>query len=130
MPVDSIQGSGAATQNAFSQASRLGQEEFLKLLVTQMTNQDPLNPMDQEQMLAQLAQFSTVEGVNNIKNSQTRMQASAMLGRNIDAFVFQDNKPELLTGRVTSVRWDNQGIFLTIEGSDHEISLDDVSGVH
>jgi flagellar basal-body rod modification protein FlgD len=40
---------------------RLGQNEFLKLLVAQMNNQDPLNPMDGQQLAAQMAQFSTVE---------------------------------------------------------------------
>ena len=39
----------------------LGKDEFLKLLVAQMKNQDPLNPMDGQQMAAQLAQFSSVE---------------------------------------------------------------------
>lgn len=40
---------------------KLGKDEFLKLLVAQMKNQDPLNPMDGQQMAAQLAQFSSVE---------------------------------------------------------------------
>jgi flagellar basal-body rod modification protein FlgD len=39
----------------------MGKDEFLKLLVAQMKNQDPLNPMDGQQMAAQLAQFSSVE---------------------------------------------------------------------
>ncbi len=39
----------------------LGKDEFLKLLVAQMKNQDPMNPMDGQQMAAQLAQFSSVE---------------------------------------------------------------------
>ena len=39
----------------------MGQDEFLKMLVAQLKNQDPLNPMDGKDMAAQLAQFSTVE---------------------------------------------------------------------
>ncbi len=44
----------------------MGKNEFLKLLVAQMSNQDPLNPMDGKEMAAQLAQFSSVEQLLNI----------------------------------------------------------------
>jgi flagellar hook assembly protein FlgD len=42
----------------------LGQADFLTLLVTQLKNQDPLSPLDNEAFVAQLAQFSTVSGIN------------------------------------------------------------------
>jgi flagellar basal-body rod modification protein FlgD len=42
-------------------SSRLGKDEFLKLLVTQLSNQDPLQPVDNQAFIAQLAQFATVE---------------------------------------------------------------------
>jgi flagellar basal-body rod modification protein FlgD len=42
-------------------ANAMGRDEFLKMLVAQLKNQDPLNPMDGKDMAAQLAQFSTVE---------------------------------------------------------------------
>jgi flagellar basal-body rod modification protein FlgD len=47
----------------------LGKEEFLRLLVTQLKNQDPLNPMQADQMAAQLAQFSSLEQLINLNNS-------------------------------------------------------------
>ena len=69
------------------------QNRFLKLLVTQLKNQDPLNPLDNAQMTSQLAQMSTVSGieklnstlsglVDSLGNSQT-MQASAMIGKKV-----------------------------------------------
>ena len=69
------------------------QSRFLKLLVTQLKNQDPLNPLDNAQMTSQLAQMSTVSGieklnstlsglVDSLGNSQT-MQASAMIGKKV-----------------------------------------------
>lgn len=129
MQVNTI-GSATALQNLFQAQNRaLGQHEFLKLLVTQLTNQDPLNPMDQEDFLAQMAQFATVEGVNNIYSSQTRLQASSLLGRRIEALATRDGLPVLITGRVIGVRWDSQGIFLNVEGYDHEVSLNEVSSV-
>ncbi len=58
----------------------LAQEDFLKLLTTQLQNQDPLSPMDNAEFLAQMAQFSTVEGIEqvnqNISTLTTTMAAS------------------------------------------------------
>ena len=81
--------SGTAGANSTDEA----QNRFLKLLVTQLKNQDPLNPLDNAQMTSQLAQMSTVSGieklnttlnglVDNIGNSQA-MQASEMIGKRV-----------------------------------------------
>jgi flagellar basal-body rod modification protein FlgD len=43
----------------------IGQDDFLTLLITQLRNQDPLSPLDNEAFVAQLAQFSTVSGIND-----------------------------------------------------------------
>ncbi|MGE5465794.1 MAG: flagellar hook assembly protein FlgD [Ignavibacteria bacterium] len=69
------------------------QNQFLKLLTTQLQNQDPLNPMDNAQMTSQLAQISTVEGIQqlngtlqtmlgNTQDSQA-MQAAALVGHGV-----------------------------------------------
>src|SRR5438552_13338226 len=86
--------------------NQLGEQQFLKLLVTQLTNQDPLQPQDQSQFLAQLAQFSTVEGVNNMAASQAKVQAASLLGKTVDAEVVTNNVPSAFTGKVTAVRYD------------------------
>ena len=44
----------------------MGKNEFLQLLVTEMKNQDPLNPLDNKEMVAQLAQFSALEQMQNV----------------------------------------------------------------
>ena len=69
------------------------QERFLTLLVTQMKNQDPLNPLDNAQVTSQLAQVSTVTGVENLNttmqsvldqmNALQYMQATTMVGRSV-----------------------------------------------
>jgi len=61
LPVDTNQNGGSPQTS-----SVLGQDDFLKLLVTQLSNQDPLNPLDGQQFAAQLAQFSSVEQLVNI----------------------------------------------------------------
>lgn len=69
------------------------QNRFLKLLTTQLKNQDPLNPMDNAQMTSQLAQISTVDGIERLNatlqkmldgtaDAQT-MQAAALVGRGV-----------------------------------------------
>lgn len=85
--------SGASSEGGGStaNATMAQQDTFLKLLTTQLQNQDPLNPMDNAQMTSQLAQISTVDGITklnstlqnmlaNTADSQT-MQAAAMVGR-------------------------------------------------
>jgi len=66
------------------------QDYFLKLLVAQMNNQDPLNPLDSAQMTSQLAQLNTVQGINNLAtkldsllgdvNTSQSLQASSLVG--------------------------------------------------
>jgi len=69
------------------------QERFLKLLVTQMQNQDPLNPMENAEVTSQIAQINTVTGIDKLNTSVTSMsdrlanaqsiQASSMIGRHV-----------------------------------------------
>ncbi len=51
----------------------LGKDEFLKLLVTQLQNQDPMNPVDNEQFIAQLATFSSLEQLISINKAVTKL---------------------------------------------------------
>ncbi len=67
------------------------QERFLKLLITQMKNQDPLNPMDNAQITSQMAQLSTVSGIDKLNDTlqalsnsmiaSQSLQAASMIGR-------------------------------------------------
>ncbi|MBT6098562.1 MAG: flagellar biosynthesis protein FlgJ, partial [Marinovum sp.] len=51
----------------------LGQEEFLTLMTAQLQNQDPMEPMDNGDFIAQMAQFSTVTGITDMANSMKAM---------------------------------------------------------
>ena len=58
-------------------------DRFMKLLVAQMTNQDPLNPMDNAQMTSQMAQISTVSGLNGQFIQLQAMQSAALIGHDV-----------------------------------------------
>jgi flagellar basal-body rod modification protein FlgD len=77
---------------ASSVSSQLGEDAFLKLLTTQLQNQNPLQPMDDTQSIAQLAQFSSVQAMTDLKNSFTSfesnfsvMQSAGLIGKTVSA---------------------------------------------
>jgi flagellar basal-body rod modification protein FlgD len=84
-------GAGAAAVGSAVGTAQDIQDRFLKLLVTQLQNQDPLNPMDNAQITSQMAQLSEVSGIeklNETLNSLSQSQASqaaSLIGRNVVA---------------------------------------------
>lgn len=84
--------SSASGTNSTTTADEM-QTRFLNLLVTQLKNQDPLNPMDNSQMTTQLSQISTVSGIEKLNatlekllgnySSTNTMQAAAMIGKSV-----------------------------------------------
>ena len=71
-------GSGSSSSSATATTAKEASERFLKLLVTQLQNQDPLNPVDNAQMTSQMAQISTVSGIEKLNTSITDMSAQFM----------------------------------------------------
>jgi flagellar basal-body rod modification protein FlgD len=65
--------------SAIGGGGKMGKDEFLKLLVAQMRHQDPLNPMDGQQMAAQLAQFSSVEQLVSVNDRLDEIRQLLML---------------------------------------------------
>ncbi|MFZ6693527.1 flagellar hook assembly protein FlgD [Undibacterium sp. SXout20W] len=61
------------------------QDQFMKLLTTQLKNQDPLNPMDNAQVTSQLAQLSTVTGINQVNASINAMNANFQASQSLQA---------------------------------------------
>ncbi|WP_193072899.1 flagellar hook assembly protein FlgD [Pseudomonas sp. FME51] len=80
-------------QGRFAKGDELGKNEFLELLVAQLNNQDPMSPQENGEFIAQLAQFSTVEGIEKMNSSIDAMassfqssqalQASSLVGRTV-----------------------------------------------
>ncbi len=89
-------------------AQVLTQNDFLQLVMAQMTNQDPLNPQKDTEFIAQMAQFSALEqsksmqqDIAKLQTDQQFMQANSVLGR---AVTLQDSHGNLISGTVSAVQ--------------------------
>jgi flagellar basal-body rod modification protein FlgD len=107
-------GTAAPTQNL------LGKDDFLKLLIGQMQNQDPLNPTDSTQYIGQLTQFSILEQITNLSQTSSATASNAYDQQAIDLIgkTVTYTKADLTTatGVVQKVEFTKDGPTLTIDG--------------
>jgi flagellar basal-body rod modification protein FlgD len=89
-----------------SAASQLGMQDLLNVLLAQMTNQNPLKPMDNQDFLGQIAQFSTLEQsrqtyskLDELVSLQSSLQSVGLIGRTVDV----DSPSGVVTGVVTTL---------------------------
>ena len=92
----------------------IGAGDFLKLLITQLTNQDPMDPMDDKEFMAQMAQFSSLEQMTSLNQTMTdfvqgqqAVAASAYLGRDVTILPEDGSKQE--EGLVSSITLGKDG---------------------
>ena len=92
----------------------LGKDDFFKLFLAQLKNQDPTKPMDDKEFIAQLAQFSLIDTMQQVQKSLggTQLaQSSAMIGKHILA---TDTSGNPVDGVVDRVVQDDKGILLMV----------------
>lgn len=107
-----------STSNAVTDAFGLSFEALLKIVLTQLTYQDPLKPMDNFEFVSQLAQFSQIQqaqqtndNLAKIASSQATLQATGLLGRTVDT----DGGTSVLSGTVRSVAFRDGAATFTIQ---------------
>jgi flagellar basal-body rod modification protein FlgD len=117
--------------NTASFNSQIGRDQFMELLVTQLRNQDPLEPVNQQDFLGQLAQFSSLEGIERLNLNfaeslkfQQLSQGGALVGSRVE---YTNPQGELRTGRVDSARVLNGELRFQI--GDDTVGLGDLTGV-
>jgi flagellar basal-body rod modification protein FlgD len=114
-----------ATNSASSQAATpanapgtLGKDDFLKLFVTQLQNQDPMSPQDNSQFMAQMAQFTTLEQITNLSTATSQLsfdtqvsQSVALIGKTVG---YTDANGNAVSGVATGVSIDNGTILINV----------------
>jgi flagellar basal-body rod modification protein FlgD len=111
--------------NAWAAMSRqpnneLDRQAFLNLLMTQLKFQDPLNPMDDRDFMAQMAQFSALEQMVNLNQTFERSHAFTMIGREVEFGFRHPQSGEWIDsyGLVQAVTMQGSDVFLLVDGMD------------
>ena len=113
---------GASTPTTTTSPTSPDKDMFLQLMVTQMRNQDPANPQDSSAFLAQTAQFTALEKMQQVADQtsqlvalQVAFGASGMVGHTVS---YPGPDGTLLSGVVNSVRFEATGPVLQVNGED------------
>jgi len=107
--------------------SDLDKDAFL--LVTQLQYQDPLNPTDDKQFIAQMAQFSSLEQMQNLNSNSSKMLAYSLMNKVVQAEVSDEatGDTETVTGTVDGITTEEGKTYLHVDGKD--VSVDDITTI-
>lgn len=118
MAIDTVSSAASALQG-----NSMGMEDFMKILLTQLTYQDPLKPMDNQEFMAQMAQFTSLEQTQQLNEKMTQLvanqaalQSVGLIGRTVDLAVANG---ATLTGTVSA---------LSLSGESPELRVTTSSG--
>jgi flagellar basal-body rod modification protein FlgD len=102
------------------QANGLGMQDFLKILLTQLTYQDPLKPMDNQQFMAQMAQFTALQQtqelntkIDQLITNQAALQSVGLIGRTVEV----QTEGGKFTGTVTALSFSSGTPQVTVHSS-------------
>lgn len=132
MAIDAIGSSSAAGLKA----NNLGMEDFIKILLTQLTYQDPLKPMDNQEFMAQMAQFTSLEQtqqlnekISTLISNQAALQSVGLIGKTVDITTSSGT----LTGTVSALSLAGDAPSITVRAADgtttSNISLSQLTAV-
>jgi flagellar basal-body rod modification protein FlgD len=135
-PGGSARPAAKSAQDTATSAFGLSFDSLLKIILTQLTYQDPLKPMDNFQFVSQLAQFSQIQlgqttndRLESMVTAQANLQATGLLGRTVDI----PAGAATISGKVTSIAFQNGDPRLTIETADKQtisnISISSISQI-
>lgn len=133
MALDSI-GATATNANTATQAAAISQQDFFKILVTQLAFQDPLKPIDNQAFIAQIAQFTALEqarqtndNITSLLTVQSATQAIGLIGRTVEV----NTDGGSVIGTVTTINFVQGRPLMTVRKADGSflvgIGLDQVS---
>jgi flagellar basal-body rod modification protein FlgD len=116
-----------ADSSSSTKKSTMGYKDFLNLLTVQLQNQDPFNPMNDTDFIAQMANFSQLEEVHNLSSNfstfsarQQQLSSQEFLGKTVTV---EPEGASAVSGTVSAVSLGSDGaIYVTINGNKYEAS--------
>lgn len=125
--------SASATSGASSTKSsndELDQSDFLKLMITQLTNQDPTNPVENEDFASQMAQFSTLTGIQDLTSSFATLSQTLLQGQTVEAatLVGQDVLVPAGTAEIAEGKGTSGAVDLTASATQVSVNIQNKSG--
>lgn len=124
MAVDGVSSSFAVTPSEYTEektnVSSLGKDEFLNLLVTQLQYQDPLDPSGDTEFIAQMAQFSSLEQMQNLNNTFSDFMSYSLVGK----YATAEYGTDTIEGYIESVVKAGDTSYAVIDGT--SVDIDDI----
>lgn len=127
MAIDAL---GNSLNTASSEVSRsnLSQNDFIKLFMTELTFQDPLEPINNREFLAQMAQFTNLEqarltndNISNLVSINATLQSLGIIGKQVEIVT---NSGANITGTVSSVNFSPEGSLISVKQADGNFLTD------
>lgn len=125
MGVEGVSNNGfAVTPSEYTEgkdrSTNLGKDEFLNLLVTQLQYQDPLEPSSDTEFIAQMAQFSSLEQMQNLNNSFNNFMSYSLVGK----YATAEYGTDTIEGYIESVVNAGEETYAVIDGN--SVNIDDI----
>lgn len=137
---DAVQGTGIwpsysqlnNTTATTKDRNALGKDEFLRILVEQLKNQDPMQPLQDKDFIAQMAQFTSVEQITNMANDMKLLRqslgfASGLIGKSVSWTVDGGTTADAKTGLVDAITVRDGQQYAQVEGE--EVPLDQITKI-
>ncbi|HEY9510543.1 MAG TPA: flagellar hook capping FlgD N-terminal domain-containing protein [Verrucomicrobiae bacterium] len=123
--INGATGTSADTEAPVIPQKMLNQNDFFKLLIAQMTAQDPMNPMSNEDFMGQMAQFSSLEQtrsmgdtISSMRDEQQMLQANSLIGRDVNLQI----DTGVVHGTVTAVQMDGTTPKIVVGDAAYDLS--------
>lgn len=127
-----VLGSQTGSTESTKSYDSLGKDDFLNLLVAQLSHQDPLNPMDNTQFVSQMAQYSSLEQMANMNSNmeaflraETLSQATALLGKEVKYI----NNGEVESAKVENIIFE-KGVVYAVLDNKGVLDVNNISGIN
>jgi len=116
--IEQIIQSSVNKNKAPRKTGELGKDDFLNLLITQLRYQDPMKPMEDKEFIAQMAQFSALEQMQNMNAAFSSVKAFGLMGKYVKATIYDDKTGtnKVVEGVASSVKIDKSKTMVVVKG--------------